>query len=278
VSSAEEVTPAAHHSNIMLEDESFLRMLLADPDDRGSKLVYADWLDERDDPRADFLRLEARLAMELGDSERAEIRQPLRVLQSSLPVWWLLLVGGLRATPGEADPARIEVAALALGRRPKSTDGKGYELTIEAAATCPLSGRVAFLESRSKWRGEMHDIRFDLRLRDPAGDATSWEPETYNPYFGCSTRFLEWYGDVVLFIYREKHTTYLARIGFDSRPDYREIADDWLLSGRQIAHIGWSATEVRRLSIPRFEELPPLFIAKARELELLPDTRWEAGT
>lgn len=33
-----------------------LASILADPNDRTAKLVYADWLDERDDPRAVFLR------------------------------------------------------------------------------------------------------------------------------------------------------------------------------------------------------------------------------
>jgi uncharacterized protein (TIGR02996 family) len=45
----------------MDDDRPFLRAILADPDDAALRLVYADWLEERGDERAEFLRLEARL-------------------------------------------------------------------------------------------------------------------------------------------------------------------------------------------------------------------------
>src|SRR5262245_32940250 len=38
------------------EDFPFLRAIFCRPDDDGLRLVYADWLEERGDPRADFLR------------------------------------------------------------------------------------------------------------------------------------------------------------------------------------------------------------------------------
>jgi uncharacterized protein (TIGR02996 family) len=40
----------------MNEEAGFIAALLADPDDRTVLLVYADWLDERDDPRGAYLR------------------------------------------------------------------------------------------------------------------------------------------------------------------------------------------------------------------------------
>jgi uncharacterized protein (TIGR02996 family) len=40
----------------MLGDEPFLRALLEDPADDGPWLVYADWLEERGDPRAALYR------------------------------------------------------------------------------------------------------------------------------------------------------------------------------------------------------------------------------
>jgi uncharacterized protein (TIGR02996 family) len=40
------------------EEEGFLASILAKPEDRTSRLVYADWLEERDDPRAQLIRLE----------------------------------------------------------------------------------------------------------------------------------------------------------------------------------------------------------------------------
>jgi cyclopropane-fatty-acyl-phospholipid synthase len=43
-------------------DAAFLHAIGANPDDNTNRLVYADWLDEHDDPRGTFLRVECELA------------------------------------------------------------------------------------------------------------------------------------------------------------------------------------------------------------------------
>jgi uncharacterized protein (TIGR02996 family) len=43
------------------EEEAFLRAICANPDDDLPRLVYADWLDERGDPRGEFIRVECEL-------------------------------------------------------------------------------------------------------------------------------------------------------------------------------------------------------------------------
>ena len=45
----------------MTDESTFLRAIAAFPDDDGPRLVYADWLDERGDPRAEFIRLQCSL-------------------------------------------------------------------------------------------------------------------------------------------------------------------------------------------------------------------------
>ena len=44
----------------MADDESFLRAILEAPSDDAPRLIYADWLDERGDPRGEYLRAEVR--------------------------------------------------------------------------------------------------------------------------------------------------------------------------------------------------------------------------
>jgi uncharacterized protein (TIGR02996 family) len=44
-----------------MEEEAFLRAIAANPVDDGTRLVYADWLEERGDPRAEYIRLRLRL-------------------------------------------------------------------------------------------------------------------------------------------------------------------------------------------------------------------------
>jgi uncharacterized protein (TIGR02996 family) len=67
----------------MNEEAGFIAALLADPDDRTVLLVYADWLDERDDPRAEYLRL---LAAEQRNVAR------LAALRRVLDIGWVMLL------------------------------------------------------------------------------------------------------------------------------------------------------------------------------------------
>jgi uncharacterized protein (TIGR02996 family) len=46
----------------MNEEHAFLSAILASPDDDTSRLVYADWLEERDDPKGEFIRLQCKHA------------------------------------------------------------------------------------------------------------------------------------------------------------------------------------------------------------------------
>src|SRR5579862_9776635 len=49
---------------------SFLQAILDNPDDDAPRLVFADWLDERGDPRGELLRIQCRLAAWEPDLER----------------------------------------------------------------------------------------------------------------------------------------------------------------------------------------------------------------
>jgi uncharacterized protein (TIGR02996 family) len=66
----------------MTEDETFIRAIVDHRGDETSRLVYADWLDDRSDPRGAFLRAEVEWAR-TGKKEKA-----LRALAAKLdPVW-----------------------------------------------------------------------------------------------------------------------------------------------------------------------------------------------
>lgn len=54
----------------MVTDDGFLRAILDAPDDVGLRLSYADWLDERGDPRGEFIRVQCELASLPEDSPR----------------------------------------------------------------------------------------------------------------------------------------------------------------------------------------------------------------
>jgi uncharacterized protein (TIGR02996 family) len=75
------------------EDEAFLAAIGARPTDDLVRLVYADWLDERDDPRGEFLRLECRLhGMSDADAEFATLQRQLCLVGQLLGTSWVAAV------------------------------------------------------------------------------------------------------------------------------------------------------------------------------------------
>jgi uncharacterized protein (TIGR02996 family) len=62
------------------EEEEFLAAIRAQPRDEAHRLVYADWLEEQGDPRAEFLRLSCQAV--------SAVRR-MAILRSGLPSVWL---------------------------------------------------------------------------------------------------------------------------------------------------------------------------------------------
>src|SRR5262245_34628587 len=73
----------------MTEEQRFVRAILASPADASLRLIYADWLEDRSDPRAGCLRLAARLRANYGP--RHPDRSPAfwqALGQGIGPAWW----------------------------------------------------------------------------------------------------------------------------------------------------------------------------------------------
>ena len=74
------------------DDRAFLRTILANPVEVTAWLVYADWLDERGDPRAEFIRLEVkRTAYDTTQTERFGIVAQLEDLRPKLDQDWVAI-------------------------------------------------------------------------------------------------------------------------------------------------------------------------------------------
>jgi uncharacterized protein (TIGR02996 family) len=67
-------------AEVGMDEKAFLRAIRAAPGDLAIRQVYADWLEDRGDPRAAWVRLEARLRAEL-----ARLEDALRPLQNVPP-------------------------------------------------------------------------------------------------------------------------------------------------------------------------------------------------
>jgi uncharacterized protein (TIGR02996 family) len=62
-------------------EDAFLHDILAHPDDDAPRLIYADWLDEHNDPRGEFIRIQCALA-QLSDED--PLRWPLEQREQEL--------------------------------------------------------------------------------------------------------------------------------------------------------------------------------------------------
>lgn len=93
----------------MSEDEAFVARLRANPDDETARLVYSDFLDERDDPRGAYLRAEAAwVALQPQDEQYRPLYRELSRRAAALDPAWLVSatrVGHLVRTVCEPGPS-----------------------------------------------------------------------------------------------------------------------------------------------------------------------------
>jgi uncharacterized protein (TIGR02996 family) len=75
-----------------MTEEAFLRAIEENPDDDTTRLVFADWLEERGDWRAEFVRLDVRLrGLTDADDDYRDVEERWRLLRYGLnPLWQVL--------------------------------------------------------------------------------------------------------------------------------------------------------------------------------------------
>jgi uncharacterized protein (TIGR02996 family) len=77
----------------MDEDAAFIRAIRERPDDETSRLVYTDWLDDRSDPRAEYLRAEAAwLSLPASDEQYRPLYRRVSQLAARLDPEWFASV------------------------------------------------------------------------------------------------------------------------------------------------------------------------------------------
>lgn len=118
--------------------------------------------------------------------------------------------------------------ALHLGTLQQPPAGESIE--VLGGAVEPVTGRVAWIEERSGTPQDGHvPVSIHVHVAWGGQQRSAMEVPTYNPYFGCRVRFIRWFGDSLVFIYREKHRTLAARMA----PPY---------DGMELVEVGSSCT------------------------------------
>ncbi len=92
----------------MSDEDGFLDAIRAKPNKDLPRLVYADWLEERSDPRADFVRLHLALRGAAPDHpERVPAEHELSSLRKGCDPAWLSVVEPERVSAGEPTDFRV---------------------------------------------------------------------------------------------------------------------------------------------------------------------------
>jgi uncharacterized protein (TIGR02996 family) len=154
--------------------DAFLQTILESPDDDAPRLVFADWLEERGDPRGEFIRIQCQLAQlaeddfrcpELEARERAllhahrdEWERPLRQVLGQTPGRWWFRRGFIEEMTADAGAflAHAEtVFRLAPLRHVCLSDAADH---LPGLAALPLLDRLTSLDFYSNDDAETLDL------------------------------------------------------------------------------------------------------------------------
>jgi len=135
------------------EDEAFIRAIVDRPGEDTVRLVYADWLDDHDDPRGPYLRAEHEWVATHDPSERETLRQ----LAKSLDPVWVALVS---RPPVGVCCDQLGIAKSSIRLHPRDIDQLEQRLKL----AIPVEYRAFLLNyngGRSKSNSFPHPILAD---------------------------------------------------------------------------------------------------------------------
>jgi uncharacterized protein (TIGR02996 family) len=138
-------------------DDAFLQAVLDNPDDAAPRLIFADWLEERGDPRGVFIRLQcAQERLGPADPVRPELEDQVRELLDRHEAEWTAPLRGVasawRFRRGFVEEVTLEAAALPAGGA--LFDAFPIQKVfidklrdhVKAVAACPHLARVRVLD------------------------------------------------------------------------------------------------------------------------------------
>lgn len=202
-----------------------------------------------------------------------------------------------------------EVVEVANARRHPVvyTDDQGYTCELLAAVSHPQQPwNVAFLrraKSAVKNGYPVTDVRIWVSLEVAGKEVWERSIASYNPYFGCSVEFLDFFADTLVAIYGSKSDTYALRLNVnevlaaagelggdeaadDGRTwedewneperwegwgDFRKIENAWAIVGNHVVTLpDHTYDRVQTLRIDETAEVRTLSIDEARGQGLLP--------
>lgn len=147
------------------EEMAFLARIRDEPDDDGPRLIYADWLDERGDPRGEFIRIQCALARLPADDPRREgLREREQALLKANEAAWTEklqgLASGFEFRRGMLEAVSVDASAFLQRGQDLFRSGPIRRVRFLEAGKCfaelmesPLLGRIRELDLCSCFLG-----------------------------------------------------------------------------------------------------------------------------
>lgn len=162
----------------MTDEEGFLQAIIESPDDDAPRLVFADWLEERGDPRGEFIRVQCEQARMSEDDGQwpIRVRREEELLNLHGPAW----LGGVSGLVTDCRFARGFVESATMGARQFLTHADklfrlapirhlrltrlgSSKVSARDIANCPVLGRLRRLDIV----GLLGDAPIQTLLRSP---------------------------------------------------------------------------------------------------------------
>lgn len=151
-------------------------------------------------------------------------------------------------------------------------DAAGKEQCIDESDIAVQADKLAWFQTNK-------DDEHLLKVYEN-GHSFSWEPETYNPVFGCTCLLLEWYQDHLLFVYQEKHAIYICVVKDAEVRHFHFIGGNMQRKDDLISfetYMDKIPGKVRVIRIPELVEEEPIDMAEAERLGLVPVGIYDVG-
>lgn len=181
--------------------------------------------------------------------------------------------------PGEIS---LSVIADRLKRPIEYTNDDGFKIQICGGAIHPNKIWITWIDYNEKTdpTAGWIDCAYYLRVKADDKQILEWNVETYNPFFGAITCYVDWHGDQIVYVYLEKHRLYgvtltlagdiykveLGRVGSEFR------IDDDVLSLMQVENYQGL---IKQFRIPSWQELPSLTEDVARKQGIIEEIEGE---
>jgi hypothetical protein len=126
-----------------------------------------------------------------------------------------------------------------------------HVIEIEENEIAIQGERIAWLE-RCYPTPETH-IEEDFRLKAMINRAliVDWPVTVYNPAFGCDVYLLRWFGEVLVFIYHDKHDLYACNFNANGLIKCRCISHELAILQDQVVYRNWGERDkVHVLGLP----------------------------